>query len=258
MQNTGMLKEDLKYDTNGSEVREGRTWSTSTVPQQKVQVRETRSWTTTSNTSNPRAIAKQGMHPVNKLKRIPTQNRLKLNLATQGTFGSASSVNGEDKDDRLKRRESLYFGKSIRTAMWWLYRRPEETSPSTSDFLTIENTYRLEPKPGCKFLASKVENVLRDIVATHGAKDFLKLDMVSEGAGDFVQFLAESIKIRVKSLEFDRYRIITHIQMGTSSTHDLLIASRCLWNVDTDTYVTATIRAGKTFVVLTVYGVYLD
>ncbi|XP_072025416.1 dynein light chain Tctex-type protein 2B-like [Amphiura filiformis] len=222
--------------SNSAVVREGRTWSTSTANQP------------TSNQS----LLQQGIHPINKLKRNPALNRIKWKTASQDAARSASSV---VEDEHLKRRESIYFGKNIRTSMWWLYRRPEEIT-ILDDFMTVENTYRLEPKSGCKFLASKVEDVLQEIIGTHG--DYLKKKMAADGAGELVQFLAETIKIRVKSLEFDRYRLIAHIQMGTSSPHDLIIASRCLWNPETDSYVTATIRVGNIFLVLTVYGVFLD
>ena len=216
---------------------------------QLAEVREGRTWSTTS--TSYQSTTQQGVHPVNKVKRRQTQNRLKLNIGA----GGVSSTSSEDKEENLKRRDSLYFGKNIRTAMWWLYRRPKETADEF-EHIPIENTYRVEPRSGCKFLTGKVEEILQDIMATHG--DFLKLKMVSEGAGDFSQFLAETVKVRVKSLEFERYRLITLVQMGTSSGHDLVVASRCLWNPETDTYATATFRVGNTFVVLTVFGVYFE
>ena len=222
-----------------------------TLPvKQLAEVREGRTWSTTSVTSYQSTIH-QGLHPVSKVKRRQTQNRLKLNAAA----GGVSSTSSDDREEHSKRRESLYFGKNIRTAMWWLYKRPEETADE-SDYTPIENTYRVEPRSGCKFLTTKVEEILQDIMSTHG--DFLKLKMVSEGAGDFSQFLAETIKVRVKSLEFERYRLMTMVQMGTSTGHDLVVASRCLWNPETDTFATVTFRVGNTFVVLTVFGVYFE
>lgn len=224
------------------------------------EVREGRAWSTVSNQSTSMISMKSQPVPVSRrLKRQESQMRLKWNSASQTNLAGGSQYSSTDagNDESHKRRESLYFGKHVRTAMWWLYRRPEELAAARSEDTTIteENTYQIKPKSRCRFSTTKVEEILHDAMRTHG--DFLKLK-IAEGAGDFIQFLATNIKERIKALEFDRYRLIVHVQMGSSMKQDLMIASRCIWNVETDTFANVTFRMGDSVVVITVYGIYLD
>ena len=72
--------------------------------------------------------------------------------------------------------------------------------------------------------------------------------------------LAELIKERVKSLQFDRYKIVVEVSIGSKgdSVPGTFIASQGLWNSSTDGFASKTFVNGTVFAVATVYGVYTE
>ena len=72
--------------------------------------------------------------------------------------------------------------------------------------------------------------------------------------------LADLIKERVKSLQFDRYKILVEVSIGSKgdSAPGTFIASQGLWNSSTDGFASKTFVNGTVFAVATVYGVYME
>ena len=74
-------------------------------------------------------------------------------------------------------------------------------------------------------------------------------------------FLAKLLITRVlenvKRLNIERYKIVS-VTIGSKATQGLRIASRCLWNDQFDTVVTASFEKKDFFAVGTVYGIYYD
>ena len=75
-------------------------------------------------------------------------------------------------------------------------------------------------------------------------------------------FLAKLLSTRVlenvKRLNIERYKIVCLVTIGSKASQGLRIASRCLWNDQFDTVVTASFEKKDFFAVGTVYGIYYD
>ena len=77
-------------------------------------------------------------------------------------------------------------------------------------------------------------------------------------SGVLAQTLADSIKKAVKGLGYPRYKLVTSVFVGQSAGQDVVVASRCTWNTDTDNSAVVHYKDGDLYVVATVFGVYFD
>lgn len=116
----------------------------------------------------------------------------------------------------------------------------------------VENTYRTEPKR--KFPEREVKEIIQNsLEALLG-----ELTYNATECGFLTKLLSSRIMEQVKSLNIERYKLVCLVNVGSKHNQGLRIASRCLWNADFDTHVTASIENGTLFAVATVYGVYFE
>jgi len=117
---------------------------------------------------------------------------------------------------------------------------------------TIENTYRTDPKR--KFPEGEVREIIRNSL-----EDMLGKQTYTASECSFLtKLLSARIMEQVKSLNIERYKLVCLVNVGSKHNQGLVVASRCLWNADFDTHVTATVENGTLFAVGTVYGVYFE
>ncbi|XP_022100952.1 tctex1 domain-containing protein 1-like [Acanthaster planci] len=166
----------------------------------------------------------------------------------------------EDNSNRT-RKDTLYFGKDISTSMWWRFRRGGESNSQRAvdaadeaGQLRYENSYRMQPKPGCHFRPEKVEAIMNEVLES----ELSHKRYVPENGPELVKRLSEEIKHKVKLLCFERYRLVVFIQVGQIEGADTMVISRCVWNTETDCYATATFQNGWVYAIATTYGIYLD
>lgn len=118
-----------------------------------------------------------------------------------------------------------------------------------------ENTYRMEPNEDRKFRAgSKVHDATYSILESYLGDAIYDAERTPELTKD----LTELIKKRVKEMDFERYKLVVSLIMGEDTGQGLEMASRFLWNTNTDNYVTVTYKNGKLFAVATIYGVFFE
>ncbi|RMX40048.1 hypothetical protein pdam_00002295 [Pocillopora damicornis] len=116
----------------------------------------------------------------------------------------------------------------------------------------VENTYRMEPKR--KFPQREVREIIKNsLEALLGALTYSGSEF-----GFLTKLLSSRIMEQVKSLNIERYKLVCVVNVGSKHNQGLRVASRCLWNPDSDTHVTASIENGTLFAVATVYGVYFE
>lgn len=80
----------------------------------------------------------------------------------------------------------------------------------------------------------------------------------SEMSSRMSEILADLIRDRVKELDFHRYKIVCHVTIGSLAGQAMQLASRCLWDDQTDNYVSHVYQNSNLFAVVTVFGVYLE
>lgn len=118
-----------------------------------------------------------------------------------------------------------------------------------------ENTYRMTPKEGEKFTASKAKDIIKAVVTSHINKNE-KYDpnMCKRVAPTMCDIIQE----KLKDLNIPRYKYVVHVLMGQQGDQCLRSTSRCLWNTNTDDFTEFHYSVNDLFVSATVYAVFLE
>lgn len=119
---------------------------------------------------------------------------------------------------------------------------------------TIEPTYRMEPKESERFIPRKVQDVIKEVIT----KKLDGLEYESAKCKILAQELATEIKARVKELEWKRYKLAVQSVIGEVKSQGCAVASRCLWDTETDNYASFSYKNETLFCVVMVFGLYLE
>ncbi|XP_062437585.1 dynein light chain Tctex-type 4 [Rhea pennata] len=117
-----------------------------------------------------------------------------------------------------------------------------------------ENTYKMQPDEGCKFNACRVQRVLESALAS-------SLGDVVYGAQSGTQLahsLADLVRSRAKEVVPPRYKLVCHVLLGQRGQQSMLVASRALWDPQSDSFASATFSNASLFAVATVHGLYFE
>ncbi|NXH21000.1 TC1D4 protein, partial [Bucco capensis] len=118
----------------------------------------------------------------------------------------------------------------------------------------LENTYRMQPYEGCKFYAGQVQGMLEDALASALGTMIYS----PQGSAQLAQSLAELLQNRAKKVVPPRYKLVCQVLLGQQGQQSLLVASRALWDPQTDSFASATFSNTSLFAVATVHGVYFE
>ncbi|XP_066918680.1 dynein light chain Tctex-type protein 2B-like [Clytia hemisphaerica] len=117
-----------------------------------------------------------------------------------------------------------------------------------------QNTYNMDSKN--PFDVKKVRQLVNDelaILVKSKTQEHAKMPTSAECLKTI-----ESIKLKVKSMGFDRYRHIVNITVSENYHQTMRIASRFFWDVDRDKYISQTITNKHFHLVCVVYAVYFE
>ena len=118
----------------------------------------------------------------------------------------------------------------------------------------LENTYQLGPQTGSAFSPQKVKDVIEKVLEEY-------LDNTNYNAReckDLSRDISNDIKNRVKELKFDRYKIICNVIIGQCQDQGFQMASRAVWQQQTDNWACATYKNSSLFALASVHGVYFE
>ncbi|KAK2156927.1 hypothetical protein LSH36_202g08009 [Paralvinella palmiformis] len=118
----------------------------------------------------------------------------------------------------------------------------------------FENTYHTDPDDRTRFAAPRVKEVASSVLESYLCDVTYDARRCSELSSE----LSALIKSRVKELGFPRYKLICLVSIGENTGQGVAIASRCLWNTNTDNFASVTYRNKELFAVVTVYGLYFE
>ena len=140
-----------------------------------------------------------------------------------------------------------------------MMRRPSMSSFRTDNSsqrppVKLQNTYRLEPKEGEFFNASRVERTLKSIMESYLAGETYD----SKKSPVLARNLSDVIRGRMREMHFPRYKYVCHAMIGQLKDQGLANVSRCVWNTATDNSATATYKNGQIYAVATVYACYYE
>ncbi|NWI63254.1 TC1D4 protein, partial [Todus mexicanus] len=118
----------------------------------------------------------------------------------------------------------------------------------------LENTYRMQPDEGCKFNAGRVQRVLEGALAsTLGTTAYSP-----QGSASLAQSLVELLQSQAKEVVPPRYKLVCQVLLGQQGQQSLLVASRALWDPESDSFASATFSNTSLFAVAIVHGVYFE
>ncbi|NXG15715.1 TC1D3 protein, partial [Grallaria varia] len=117
---------------------------------------------------------------------------------------------------------------------------------------TSTNTYRLESR-----------NKLRDCLVRNKAQEILT-NKLQQAKYDGVSIpplcasISEEILKAVKDFGFDRYKYVVSVLIVEKADQAMIVASRCLWDVQRDTWVSAKCETDTFIALALVMACYYD
>ena len=129
------------------------------------------------------------------------------------------------------------------------------TSSTSSPVIEYwEPSYRTRPVESEKFVPRAVEAIIREVM-----ERALKSAHFDETECKSLALeLCAEIKERVKQLNIPRYKVVLQSVLGEVKGQGAYIASRCLWDTDTDNYAAFSMKNASLFCVIMVFGLYLE
>ncbi|XP_028834015.1 tctex1 domain-containing protein 1 [Denticeps clupeoides] len=120
--------------------------------------------------------------------------------------------------------------------------------------IRLENTYCLEPEPGCAFNASQTQLILQATLDSYlnGAQ------YSPNSCSQLSQVLAEVVRAKVKDVCPSRYKLVCHVAVGQTGDNSFLMASRCLHDSERDNFASAAFQNNSLFAVVVVHGLYFE
>ena len=117
-----------------------------------------------------------------------------------------------------------------------------------------EPTYRPTPIESQKFVSSKIQSIIEQIVTQQCST--LEYDDIQckQQSIDLCNLVKES----VKKLKLPRYKLILQSVISENKQQGLCVSSKGLWNDTTDNYSTYTHKTNTCTVTVLVFGLYLE
>ncbi|KAK3577543.1 hypothetical protein CHS0354_026511 [Potamilus streckersoni] len=149
--------------------------------------------------------------------------------------------------DIPERRELHPTGSSVTS---YIYEPREDDRRGKK--IQYENTYRMEPPR--MFRSDKARLIIDDVLKTN--LEERKYDPIE--CSLLAKTLAEEIKIKVKELNFERYKILSVVTIGQRADQGVRVGSRFLWDADRDSFAAGSFSNKHLFAVATVFALYYE
>ena len=130
----------------------------------------------------------------------------------------------------------------------------ETPTRPTGPNVQYENTFKMAPDTDKRFIAYKVEHVMKDILTEALGEATYSAELCSTQT----QKLCSRIKEKTKEMAFPRYKFVVQVIIGEDTEQSVQMASRCLWDHNTDNFAAATYRNSSLYAIATVYGLYME
>mmetsp|Transcript_111152 Transcript_111152/g.309003 ORF Transcript_111152/g.309003 Transcript_111152/m.309003 type:complete len:134 (+) Transcript_111152:174-575(+) len=119
----------------------------------------------------------------------------------------------------------------------------------------FEPTYHMRPvSEDVRFRPSQVRKACEEVLAS-------VLDgKVWKGEEETIWSveIAEEIKRRVKAMDIPRYKVVVQVTIGEMKQQGVRVASRCLWDTDSDNYASFSYKNESLWCVAMVFGCYTE
>ena len=115
-----------------------------------------------------------------------------------------------------------------------------------------ECTYKMDPDK--KFLSHRAGDIIQDVLRA----ELREAKYEPERSQNLCRYLADTIKNRVKELDFHRYKIVSIVTIGSLDQGASSCASQCVWNEKYDTYAESSFKNGSLYALGIIYGIYQE
>lgn len=112
----------------------------------------------------------------------------------------------------------------------------------------------MKPDENEKFMPKDVENVIKDVMS----KKLKKAVYDDTRSKQLALELCSEIKERIKALNMPRYKVVLQSVIGEVKGQGAYVASRCLWDTETDNCASFSMKNSSLFCVVMVFGLYLE
>eukprot|EP00760_Papus_ankaliazontas_P039979 PhM_4_TR9825/c3_g1_i1/m.73403 len=111
-----------------------------------------------------------------------------------------------------------------------------------------------QPPKGQKFMKREVEKVAESIArAEIGDKHYLPEEVMT-----WTKNICQDVQQRVSEMGYERYKTVVQVTITESAGQGIRVASRCLWDPDTDNYAEVVISTEYLHCVVLVFGLYWE
>ncbi|XP_005101535.2 tctex1 domain-containing protein 1-B [Aplysia californica] len=191
-------------------------------------------------------------HPVE-----PPQGRRRQSLLPRDTEGMMAGPNIR-RMSRMDARPSVQYGLAGRRMSHVSRSSISGNSFGLKDFkmpMQLQNTYRMAPTANERFQAKKAEDVIKQVLESYLGNEKYNHEMCNS----MIKQISELITARVKDLGFSqRYKFVSVVTIGQNRNQGIAVASRSMWNTETDSYAAASFASGDVFAVGCVYATYFE
>ncbi|CEL97936.1 unnamed protein product [Vitrella brassicaformis CCMP3155] len=118
-----------------------------------------------------------------------------------------------------------------------------------------EPTYRTEPAENEKFLPSKVERVIRQVMEDKLTDKQYHQDEAKIWTLELCNEIKQAVK---EKLEIPRFKLIVQVVIGENSGQGIRVASKCLWDINLDNWSSFSYKNDSLFAVGMVFGCYYE
>lgn len=115
----------------------------------------------------------------------------------------------------------------------------------------MENTYKMIPDRRIQV------EVVREIIHSH-LRRIESLEYDATSSRELSKLLSDSIMRHLKALALPRFRFVCSVTIGQVKGQSVRVASRCVWDTDSDNYVSGSFQNDSMFAVGTVFGIYKE
>jgi hypothetical protein len=117
----------------------------------------------------------------------------------------------------------------------------------------FEPTYRMEPNK--RFSPARTKVLIKAVLSSL-LENYDYNVTSSPTPAEMTMKLPELIIKQVRSLDFERYKFVCLVSMGSVDDSSVSVTSRCLWDTNLDTCVTYTYTDKTYYCTVTLYGLY--
>ncbi len=122
-------------------------------------------------------------------------------------------------------------------------------------YQTNQNQYLVEPKDHERFYPSRAKQYIKEVVVNNLEDYEIDEVTIAEKTEEITKLIRESLK---DNLNLKRYKYIVQVIIGSLEGQGIRVTSKCLWDTNSDNYISYTYKTDKFYCTSVVFGLYKE